>query len=472
MKFIGRNRELKQLREWDLEWDRPFLSVIYGRRRVGKTRLANEAFKDIPFFSFEGLEGQSSAEQKRAFLLRLAHQSGSKVFEKVVDASWIEILVLLSDFIKEKYGNKPVAVLFDEFQWMATGRTKLVSALKFVWDNYFQKQNRMHLVLCGSICSFLVKKVLRSKALHGRVDLEINLKPLRVTEVKEVFIPKRSLREVIELYMVLGGIPRYLEMVKKNRSAANNLSQLAFSPNGFLVEEFDRIFASHFGSNLAYESIVKFLSTGRGFDSKAISEGCSLAKGGRLSTYLEELELAGFIESYVPVDKPNAKRMTRWRLADPYLRFYFKFIEPNKRAISRSTREMGYEQFVSGQKYAIWRGLAFEHLCRYHHEEIANVLGFGSVRYNSGVWFNRGKNGAQVDLLFQRADSVITLCELKFQEKPIGTQVIKEVEKKIEVLPNPNGWTIERVLLTSSKPTEALVKADYFHRILTIEQVF
>ena len=472
MKFIGRKRELKKLREWLTEWNRPFLSVIYGRRRVGKTRLVNEAFKDSPFLSFEGLEGQSSTEQKKAFLLRLARQSGNQFYEKIEGASWIEILTLLSDFIKDKYGKKPVAILFDEFQWMASGRTKLVSALKFVWDNYFQKQNLVHLVLCGSICSFLVKKVLRSKALHGRVDLEINLKPLRVTEIKEVFIPKRSLKEVLELYMVLGGIPRYLEMVKKNRSTANNLSQLAFSPNGFLVDEFDRIFASHFGSNPAYEAIVSFLSTGRGFNTKSISQGCSIAKGGRLSTYLDELELAGFIESYVPVNKPEAARLTRWRLADPYLRFYFKFILPNKRAIARSTRELGYGKIVSGQQYAIWRGLAFEHLCRYHHEEIARALGFSAVRYNSGAWFGRGENGAQIDLLFHRADSVVTLCELKFQDRPIGCQVVKDVERKISVLPNPNNWTIERVLLTSSAPSKALIEADYFHRVLTVDEVF
>jgi len=472
MKFLGRQRELALLRDWNERWDRSFLTVLYGRRRVGKTRLVREAFAEAELLTFEGIEGETSVVQKRSFLERLAELSGRSILATARTGSWREILIALSDFIVERYGDRPVVVLFDEFQWMACGRTSLVSNLKYVWDNYLGRRGRVHLILCGSICSFLVRQVMRSKALYGRVDLEIALKPLRLPEIVDVFHPPRSLKEVTELYMTLGGIPRYLEMVDPTMSTASNLERLCFMASGLLVGEFERIFTSHFGANEAYRSLVATLA-GRGrMERSELAAACKMAPSGNLTRYLEDLALAGFIEYDVPVTKPRAQKNGRWRLLDPYLRFYFRFIRDHLGAIEHGTGSRGMGSLVSGSRLAAWRGLAFERCCLQHHEELARALGFSAVRYDVGPWFGRGHDErAQIDLLFCRADGVWTLCEAKFTDDPVGRDIVADVERKVAALPNPRHRTIERVLITAAPPTSDLETSGDFNRILRLEDL-
>ncbi|MFH0800247.1 MAG: ATP-binding protein [Pseudomonadota bacterium] len=464
--FLGRKSEIRALRGI-AQKDESALTVIYGRRRIGKTRLIEEAFSGKGLIKFEGIEGQPTPNQKKAFLDQLAACACQRKHALMKRSSWIDILILLSEHL----GKKKTAVLMDEFQWMAAERDDLVSALKYVWDNHFQKKNNIHLILCGSISSFLVKKVIRSKALYGRVGLEMDLKPLSVEEIKTIFVPQRSCRELVELYMCVGGIPHYLKMIDPSRSAARNMESLCFSPNGLLTSEFERIFASHFGKNRHYKNILMTLAKARFATRDDLMKKCHIQSGGHTSDYLEDLELAGFIESYAPVQRGTSERLNRYRIKDPYLLFYFRFIHPSLRRIRDGRGEGRIAQFVSPQRYAIWQGLAFERFCYYHHQVIADKLGFSAVRYDCGSWYSRKdqRSGAQIDMLFMRADRIITLCEMKFQDDPVGKEVIASVEGKIRVLPNPKKWTIERVLVTASPPTKDLLQEGYFHRILELD---
>jgi len=470
MEFLGRARESRLLRQWSERTDRSFLTVLYGRRRIGKTRLVEESFNDARLYKFEGLQAQSTREQQRLFLSRLADATGKNELRLIQSASWTDLLILLSQIL----GDEPVVVFFDEFQWMAGERTNLVSSLKYVWDNYLAKRNRVHLIVCGSVGSFLVRKVIRSKALYGRINLEMNLGPLPLPEICRVFRPERSLQEVAELYMAVGGVPQYLEMVDPKRSVRANLYDLCFSPEGYLVHEFERIFASHFGSNQHYRRVLMVLAKRPTASRQELQRACRVESGGRMTEYLENLETAGFIEKYSPVGKPNALRTVRFRVSDPYVRFYFRFIHPARRKIQESQGTWSFARFVPDAKYRVWTGLAFEHLCRQHSRRIAERLGFGAVNYEAGSWFSRSTNaaGAQVDLLFLRADRVATVCEIRFQAAKVGKGIIREVEQKVEALRGLRGYTIERVLISASPVTVDLDREGYFNRVLYLDDLF
>jgi len=464
--FWGRERELAMLRDWDGGGSR--LTVLYGRRRVGKTRLVEEAVGAQRLIKVEGLEGLGKREQQAVFRQMLTQQLGYSG-SLPANPDWLDLLAKLSDCL----GGQPAVVLFDEFQWLACGKTELVSKLKHAWDNLFSKRNCVHLIVCGSVSSFMVKKVLKSRALYGRLDREIQLRPLLLPEVLPHFMSKRSLREAVETFMTVGGVPEYLWKFDVSRSFRVNLENLFFTPNAYFVNEFERLFASHFGTNAHYREIVLFLGRSRWADRDAIKKACELESGGRVSQYVGNLVTAGFVEEYAPVDNPQAQRRTRFRLCDPYLDMYFRFVHPNRAEINRRTAHDVFAQYLPDRRYYPWRGLAFERFCYNHRQRIADRLGFGAVAFHAGPWYaRRGDAAFQLDLVFVRADHVMTVCEMKFQDAPVGKEVIAPAEKRRLRIANPKRMTIEQVLVTASAPTKPLQDERFFHRILQLEDLF
>jgi uncharacterized protein len=470
MNFIGRKTEIESLASLDFS-QKSKLTVVYGRRRVGKSTLIRKTFEKSKILIFEGLEGEPTSVQKTEFLSQCHQQlkTNNKFPPPAQHSSWSDILIYLSKLINKK----PTVILFDEFQWLASERKELVSHLKYVWDNFFLNKNRIHLILCGSVSSFLVKKVLKSKALYGRVDLEIHLEPLSYSEIKEGFLNKRSHRESLEAYMTVGGVPRYLELFNDKLSVLLNLQRLAFHPQGYLFCDFDKIFVSHFGKNPVYKKIILSLAKHNFLTrNQLITQGYETS-GGRMTEYLEELLLADFIEKYQPLDRPITSKLCRYRLKDNYLKFYFKFLLPFQKKIKNSFFVKKPLNLNMHQPYRIWLGLAFEKFCYDNHELLANKLGFSAVDYQYGSWFRREEQqtGCQIDLLFLRSDKVITLCEIKYQTRPIGLDVIQDVLKKIELLNYKKNYTVEPVLITASPPTNKLLQESFFSRILTVEQI-
>lgn len=464
LSFIGRQQELATLRKFTVKASGSHLTAIYGRRRVGKTRLVQEACTHLPIYSFEGLEGRGSAAQKRHFLKSLYRYSKLEAHRLAATGDWIDLLVLLVEYI----GDKPCVVFFDEFQWMAAQRNALVSKLKYVWDNYFLKRCRVHLIICGSVSSFIVKKVLQSRALYGRIDSIINLLPLTFSETKTGFFENRSPVETLEYYLAMGGVPKYLELYKKNKSVRLNIADLCFKKNGYMSEEYHRIFVSHFGKVAYYQRIVEYLAQ-RGFATRdQLLRHCQLKSGGRVSTFLEDLDLAGFIEGYSPVHNATSTHLRRFRIADPYLRFYFQFIHPQLTRIRTDSDGVPLAHALPESKYRPYLGLAFEQFCHWHAHTIARCLGFSAVNYQHGSWFRKNDlgSGAQIDLIYKRSDNVITLCEVKFRKR-IGKEIIHEVEQKCDALSQWTNATIERVLISAYPPTNDLYNEGYFATVLT-----
>ncbi len=468
--FIGRIPQLNMLQRVSSNSAPSSITAVYGRRCIGKTRLILEACQESQLLHFEGIEGADSAEQRKHFLKTLARFSGIRAHQIAATADWEDLLILLAEYVASQPADQKQIVFFDEFQWMAAGRIELVGKLKFVWDNYLNPRCNVHLVLCGSVSSFLVNKVIRSQALYGRIDQVINLGPLNFNEVKSGFFPKRTVLEALEFYLGFGGVPKYLEMYRSNRSVRLNLADLCFKPDAYFTNEFDRLFVSHFGKSRHYQSVVQFLADRKHATREEIARFTGQKSGGRISEVLDNLILAGFVESYGSVHNPQANRLRRYRISDPYLRFYFRFIRPLRSRIAVSDQGVALHQALPDKRYDIFLGLAFEHFCYRHAFLIAKKLGFSAVAYEHGSWFKRRDQttGAQIDLLFKRADNVMTLCEIKYRSH-VNKNVIEEVEAKVEALDVRDSFTVEKVLISARKPSSDIYQAGYFSTILTAE---
>jgi uncharacterized protein len=464
MNFIGRKTELEELSK--LFKKDNSITVIYGRRRVGKSLLIREFLKNSPALFFEGQEGLSKQQQLKNFTLQLNHQTKENFSTK---RTWTEAFLQLEQVVKEK----PTWIVLDEFQWMANYRSEIVSELKMVWDQYLAQIPNVSLILCGSIASFMTSKVVKSKSLYGRTDKIIHLQEFTLAESK-LMLPNYGPQELMEAHMIFGGIPRYLELIKDYPSLYIAINDLAFRKNGYFVDEFDRIFVSHFARNEDYSKIITILSQyPYGLYRKDLAEKTAIELGGGLSEHLFNLESAGFIRSFRPLDKKSNSRITKYYLSDAFLRFYFTFILPNKNQIAGGP-SLKFSVLAQQSTYQSWRGKAFENLCTQHALTIAHHLGFSDVNYRFGPYFrasSKNMPGVQIDLLFERDDHVITLCEMK-SGRYLNTSVINEVDQKRErlklVYPR---HTILPVLIYDGSLPDSIRHSSTFHKTLEAETV-
>ncbi len=427
MKFIGRENELRSLAR--LRSRANTIAVIYGRRRVGKSLLIQQFLKDQKALFFEGLEGQSTRRQLRNFVIQLNHQTGRSF---LVSKSWSEAFLSLEEVLKES----PAWVVLDEFQWMGNYRSQIVSELKMAWDQYLSRIPNVSLILCGSIASFMTKKVIKSRALYGRTDLVIHLREFLLSESR-LMLPEYGLQELLDAQAILGGVPKYLELLKGYSSLYTALDELAFSENGYLTDEFDRIFISHFASNDDYAKIIDALAQRPyGLYRKELASNARLDIGGGLTDHLFNLESAGFIHSIYPIDKSANSRLVKYYLSDAYLRFYYAFIKPNLSQI-RNGPDLRFSALAQQAHFQSWRGTAVEHICRQHAHRIAEILGFSGIDYRVGPYFRppqKDRRGVQIDLIFDRDDHILNLCEIKTSKGVIKSSILEEIESKRSIL--------------------------------------
>jgi len=463
-RFVGRVSELRQLADF-LSRPSPGIAVIYGRRRIGKSLLIQKSLEGRRVISFEGLENQGKRAQIDAFLFQLAHQ-GRESAAGGVASNWREALIRLGPLFREG----PTCLVLDEFQWMANYRRDLVSDLKMIWEQSLSKIPGAKLILCGSVASFMMTKVVRSSALYGRIDLELHLKGFLLGEARELLLGK-GLDEVIEASLYFAGVPKYLDLVRSYPSVVIGVEEMAFRENGYFVEEYERIFSSHFGRNTDFRKIIEALADyPQGLFRKAVAEHGGVDEGGTLSEHLADLESAGFISSVMPFDKGEKSRLIKYMLSDAYMRFYHAFIRPNLRKIRSGAHRDLFTRLGQTGRFHAWRGQAFEHLCLAHTRRIAEILGFSGIDFSVGPYFRapaKGMDGLQIDLLFSRADNVISLCEMKCSVAAIGTGVTREVERKVELLRAEfPSKTIQRVLVIHGRPSRELSQSGYFYRII------
>lgn len=418
-KIIGRKLEIKELQEL-YHSDKPVFAVVYGRRRVGKTFLVREMFGDKLSFYHTGLSPfELENERLKERQLENFHTSlvryGSRRSRAPKD--WFEAFDRLIELLEKKDPQKKQrqVVFIDELPWMDTSRSDFITALEHFWNGWGAGQDNLMLIVCGSATSWISDKLLNNKGgLFNRTTDEIKLRPFTLGECEEYYKANgivMSRYDQLQFYMATGGIPYYLSMLQRGKSLAQNIDRLFFEPNAKLYAEFDRLYSSLFSNADDCKKIVRLLAKKRqGFTRKEIGEITKLPLGGGLSNTLKALEVSDFIIAYTKFAR--SKREVYYRLSDFYTKFYISFIDGNK----TSNPHFWQDNLLSPELTA-WRGFSFEALCFSHLMQIKQALGISGVQTETYPWKSKAeKDGAQIDMVIDRADKIINICEMKFSD--------------------------------------------------------
>lgn len=446
--IIGRLREQKLLREL-INSTRSEFIAIYGRRRVGKTYLIKNLVEKMPctFFHVTGIQEGTLADQLEEFAIQIGRTfyNNAPITNR---QRWKDAFEDLTQAINKISKEEKVILFFDEFPWMATPRSKLVMALELYWNRYWSFDPRLKLIICGSATSWIIEKIINNKGgLHNRVTRSIQLKPFSLYET-ESYLKEQKIhlnhRQILDLYMVLGGVPLYWSFVRKGQSAHQCIDELCFQGNGPLVKEFTRLYESLFEDPKPYMDLIRAIAKHRyGIGQADLIKELKIPDGGYTVLRLCQLEEAGFITSLVPYGHKDKGKY--YLVDDEYSLFYLYWIEPKLKTIAKNILKPGYWLAQAERpSWKSWSGLAFESICYKHLDQIQNALKIdpgadcGTWRYSprkSGGKEGTQKEGAQIDLLFDRLDGVINICEIKCSDSPfsIDKSYAQNLQKKIEV---------------------------------------
>ena len=451
--IIGREEETGILRGL-MESDRPELLALYGRRRVGKTFLIIEFFEDKGILlEVVGAVDAAPDLQLARYAVELANKFANIPKDTAFD-TWdqaLQALVEAVDRVLESRGDERITLFFDEAPWLDARGSGFLSALGYVWNKHFCKSRYQNLVVvvCGSAASWIIDKVVDSKGgLHNRVTETMRLAPFDLAETRRYLVSRGVLLEpmhVLEVYMALGGVAAYLSNVRPGLSSAQIINQLCFSGGRNLTEEFGRLFSSLFSKHHNHVKIVRALASApRGLTRERILKKTGLSNGGETTRFLRELEESGFI-ALIPSYRQK-KRGRLYRLVDEYSLFYLKWIEPAQTDNLGSIDEHYWLRQCQRSSWLAWAGYAFEGICLKNVDRIKQALGISGVQTTQSSWsFSAAKDeegpGAQIDLVIDRADRTINLCELKFvrHELEISASYRRALERKKEVFRQRTG---------------------------------
>lgn len=453
--IIGREKE-KAILELAFKSHDPEFIAVYGRRRVGKTHLIREYFGDSICFEIIGKHGATFVEQLDNFARALGRSVGMGL-QPQRPSSWSDAFVQLEQFLesglrKKKAGKR--VIFLDELPWLNTPRSRFLSSLEHFWNSWGSRQRDVILVICGSAASWMIQNIVRARGgLHNRLTRQIRLLPFTLTETK-LFLKKQrvnlTLMQVVELYMAMGGVPHYLKQAESGLSATQIIDKVCFSSQGFLREEFEKLYASLFEESEQHMSIVRALAKKRqGLTRGEILKSTGLKSGGSASRRIEELEESGFIQSQIPYGKKSNESL--YRLSDEYSLFYIDWIS---RLGKRSPGGGYWASRQNAPRRRAWAGYAFESLCLKHTTNLKAGLGIANVETTEAPWRykqtdNSGILGAQIDLLIDRSDNTINLCEMKFSESEfiIDKRYATDLRRKIDVFKRITG-TRKNIFLT------------------------
>jgi len=410
--IIGRKSEIKKLTEF-VNSDKSELLAIYGRRRVGKTFLIKEFFNDNFTFYFSGAENASKKQQ--LFNFTSALNKYSKTENPIVE-DWQSAFVQLEQYLRKVKTKGKKVIFIDELPWLDNAKSGFLSAFEYFWNTYASSQKEIFLIVCGSATSWILNKIIKNRGgLHNRVTRQICLLPFTLHET-ELFLKSKKIVmsrfQIAECYMVFGGIPYYLELLEKSLSLSQNIDNLLFNKNAILQEEYSKLYASLFKSPEKYMKIIEVLARKRkGLTRDEITEFSGISNGGGLTTMLEELELCGFIS--INNNFATKKKHQFYQLIDFYSLFYLNFVKNKK-----GTNSNYWSALIDNTTRKVWAGYSFELLCQTHIFQIKRKLGInGVISYISGWRSKNAENGAQIDLLIDRNDNIINLCEMKYTNR-------------------------------------------------------
>lgn len=388
-------------------------------------------------------------------------------------ANWSEAFVMLGTYIEQLTGKDKKVIFLDELPWLDSLHSGFLSAFDYFWNTWCTKRTDIIVVICGSAASWMIEKILFNKGgLHNRITRQIRLLPFTLRETKDFFRHKNiklNDHQIAELYMAIGGIPHYLELVQAGQSATQNIDNLCFSPQGMLRQEFEKLYSSLYDQADNHIAIIRALSKRRsGLTRNEIVQETKLTSGGYLTTVLRELEESGFITFYLPFNRKSKDAIIR--LTDEYSLFYLRFIEK-----SRPSQKATWALLSTKPTWKSWSGYAFENLCLKHVEQIKMALQIGSIYSEDSTWYDK-QAGAQIDLVIDRADRCVNLCEIKFSDTQhtITAKYAKEIQHKTQAYKHAlkSKKTTFTTFITTYGVTKNEYKDQYVDSEVTLDQLF
>ncbi len=467
MNFIGRKKELADLNVLTKKRSAS-LVVIRGRRRIGKSRLIQEFVKDKKSLVFSGLppvKGMTHQRQIDAFANQMAQ---NLTMPKLQTSEWSDLFWHLGNLAKDQ----KIVIVFDEISWMGSQDPDFLGHLKNAWDLYFSRNPKLIFILCGSVSSWIEENILSNTGFLGRISIDLALSELSIDECQEFWPQKNKISayEKFKTLAVTGGIPKYLEEILPEDPAETNIQRLCFQAKGLLYREFDQIFSDLFANKFqTYHSIVTLLAQ-KTMNLDEICQSLMIEKGGAISKYLHNLCISGFISEDTTWNLKSKKtsRLKQFRLSDNYLRFYVKYIQPNKEKISKGLFET--KTLTSLPEWETIMGFQFENLILNNLKKVYSLLqiNFQDI-VTAGPFFQRGTKrlkGCQIDLLIQTSYQTLYLCEIKFNSSEIKKSILEEVEKKIKRLSAPRRYSIRPVLIHVNGVNSSVKESNFFSHII------
>jgi len=473
--IIGRENEIKIL-ERLLNSKDPELLAIYGRRRIGKTFLIKSYYEKHIVFSCSGQYNGKTREQ----LINFAEQLNLYFPRKkpiIAPATWQEAFSLLRDCIETLKGSEKKVIFFDELPWLDNHKSGFLSAFGYFWNIYASLHTDLLVVICGSAASWIIDKVVNNKGgLHNRITQRIRLLPFTLGET-DAYLRQRNIKldryQVLQLYMVMGGVPAYLKAVEGGLSAGQNIENCCFSKDGVLFNEFDNLYAALFNNPQKHIEVIRAISRkGKGLTRSEILETSKILTGGSMTTVLNELTESGFIQKTFPLGKKEKDSL--YRLADEFSLFYFKFMQKGGGHVHE---KYDWLAILATPAYVGWCGYVFETICMKHVGQIKRALQIGGVHAGVSSWYKPGKgkdSGAQIDLLLDRADRCINICEIKFSTKPfvIDKKYAANLQNKMMIFRQANQKTLFLTFITTYGVSNNDYKNQMVDSEITMESLF
>ena len=470
MKFIGRKYELSLLKPL-AQKPKASLVVIRGRRRIGKSRLVEEAGKGYRFLRFSGIapvDGVTAQDQRQTFSNQMSQQFN---LPEMIFRDWETIFVFLQRFLT----TEPTLVLFDEISWMGSKDPTFLPKLKNAWDNFFHTRQNFILVLCGSVSTWIEKNIIQSTAFLGRISRIITLEPLLLGECKD-FLQTLGFRtsnyEIFKILSVTGGIPWYLEQLDSQLSADENIKQLCFMKDSSLFQEFDRIFEDIFSKRgHIYKKIMEELAKTT-CDQASLRRALGYSHSGSLSKYLNDLILCGFVSMHQSwsLQTLHPGKQALYKIKDPFVMFHFRFIKPNIQKISQNLFEKPPLSQIPGWDGLI--GLQVENLVIANIKRLYQDLKIPIEDIQaSGLFYqkaNATRKGCQIDTLIQLRTGVLYAVEIKFSRNVLGREVIDEVKRKLSNLNNPKNTVVSPILIHLNGVSDSVIDENFFYKIIDL----
>ncbi len=397
--------------------DRSEFVIVCGRRRIGKTFLVDRFFDGKFDFKYVGGRNLRTREQLQNFAKALKKYSKKELLKF---KTWWEAFDALEEYLESLPDDRRKVIFIDEMPWMDTKRSNFVSALENFWNGWAASQYNIVLIATGSATSWMSDKLIKNRGgLYNRITRRLYLAPFNLHETEE-YLQCRNTSwdryEILQCYMLTGGVPFYLDMIEPRDSMAQNIDRLCFAEGASLRGEFEELYHAVFTNAETYIDVVRLLGQHRhGLTMSEIRKALKMKSGAVLSRLVNNLEKCNFIGKRAVFGR---KSEVVYRLIDFYTLFYFKFIENDN-----SLDNMWWTHNLNRSSITAWQGLTFETICLEHHKQIKKALGISGMATEVSTWRceadkEKGLSGAQIDMIIERADRLIHLCEIKFSQKP------------------------------------------------------